>query len=291
MRELALKKLQAANEKACNQDDVQIIEGTDEKDGNNASLENRIINDSEKDKVFNASSLKDTNGKNFEVVDIPVPITATLTVVDNNFVAAKTPPLPLTTSPEQAVVYSSPVPIIGPTCETTVVNNTNFTSSVPLPAPPTPLPQSEVVSSTKVPTQVPAIVPIPVPAPAPATTHTPAPTPSTIAILPNLSVPPPPLPSPVPAPNSAIAKFNTPNNLIPIKSVDPPKPPIVAFKTKSLSKLPLPPGINQNDLESIDSPPSRSPSPPPRSVSKFSFTPAKPPVRKSIKDLPMPPGS
>ncbi|XP_014223265.1 cyclin-dependent kinase 12 isoform X1 [Trichogramma pretiosum] len=114
--------------------------------------------------------------------------------------------------------------------------------------------------------------------------------------------------------STAIAKYSTPNNLVtvPIKS-DAPKPQMV-FKTKSLSKLPLPPGINQNDLESIDSPPSRSPSPTsstpvlkPKTPKIAPLTPKphlpshkptlvtpKPAVgvkaRKSIKDLPMPPG-
>lgn len=296
MRELAMKKLQAANEKANNQDDVQIIEGTDEKDGSNASSENKTLGEAE---IANSSGVvaSTSNATNAQVVDIPVPVSATLlSVDDSNLVAARTPPLPAhltqksVTSPE--TVHNSPVPNAGtgPNSQTPV-NNNNLTSSVPPPPPPPPqvpppLPQSE---TAKVPTQVPVLVPIPVPAPAPAPIHNPVPTPSPIAVLPNLSVPPPPLPIPVPAPNSAISKFNTPNNLVQIKSADPPRPPIVAFKTKSLSKLPLPPGINQNDLESIDSPPSRSPTPPPRSVSKSLHTPAKTTLRKSIKDLPMPP--
>jgi hypothetical protein len=59
-------------------------------------------------------------------------------------------------------------------------------------------------------------------------------------------------------------------------------PPVL--KPKSLTKLPMPPGIRQSDFESIDSPPSRSPSPEPV-VNKH-----KTPPRKGIKDLPMPPG-
>lgn len=54
-------------------------------------------------------------------------------------------------------------------------------------------------------------------------------------------------------------------------------------KPKSLTKLPMPPGINTNDLESIDSPPSRSPSPVPTKKQKT-------PPKKGIKDLPLPPG-
>ncbi|XP_044015147.1 cyclin-dependent kinase 12 isoform X2 [Aphidius gifuensis] len=65
-------------------------------------------------------------------------------------------------------------------------------------------------------------------------------------------------------------KFNPSNNLVPIKSIDPPKAPIIQFKTKKFSELPLPPRINQHDLENIDSPPSRSPSPHKLQQSKLS---------------------
>lgn len=55
-------------------------------------------------------------------------------------------------------------------------------------------------------------------------------------------------------------------------------------KPKSVTNLPMPPGIDQEQLlEAIESPPSRSPSPLP-------VTKPKTPPRKSIKDLPMPPG-
>lgn len=54
-------------------------------------------------------------------------------------------------------------------------------------------------------------------------------------------------------------------------------------KPKSVTKLPMPPGIDQEQLEAIESPPSRSPSPLP-------VTRPKTPPRKNIKDLPMPPG-
>lgn len=59
-------------------------------------------------------------------------------------------------------------------------------------------------------------------------------------------------------------------------------PPVL--KPKSLTKLPMPPGIRHSDFESIDSPPSHSPSPEPI-VNKH-----KTPPRKGIRDLPMPPG-
>ncbi|KAK4875087.1 hypothetical protein RN001_011509 [Aquatica leii] len=51
-------------------------------------------------------------------------------------------------------------------------------------------------------------------------------------------------------------------------------------KSKNITKLPMPPGINQIDLEAIESPPSRSPSPPPK---------PKTPPRRGIMNLPMPP--
>lgn len=54
-------------------------------------------------------------------------------------------------------------------------------------------------------------------------------------------------------------------------------------KPKNVTNLPMPPGIDQEELEAIESPPSRSPSPLP-------VTKPKTPPRKSIKDLPMPPG-
>lgn len=251
MRELAMKKLQAANEKA--QDDIQIIDGTDEKDGSTGAAAPGAENDN-------------------VVSEIPVPVQSSLTV-DETSTVARTPPLPT----HMTAVSPSLPQTNSPDSKTPVQNNSTA-------QPPLPLPQNETTGT---------LVPIPVPAPVPVSAHSAAlPAPSPIAVLPNLSVPPPPLPIPVPAPNSsssAISKFNTPNNLVQIKSADPPKPPIVAFKTKSLSRLPLPPGINQNDLESIDSPPSRSPTPPPKV--KLSHTPtAKPLARKSIKDLPMPPG-
>jgi cyclin-dependent kinase 12/13 len=56
----------------------------------------------------------------------------------------------------------------------------------------------------------------------------------------------------------------------------------------SLTKLPMPPGINQSDLESIDSPPSGAESPPePHMMASMARKMGI--VRRSIKDLPMPP--
>lgn len=57
------------------------------------------------------------------------------------------------------------------------------------------------------------------------------------------------------------------------------------MKSKSITKLPMPPGINQTDLEAIESPPSRSPTPPLPAPVK-----PKTPPRKGIMNLPMPPG-
>lgn len=106
--------------------------------------------------------------------------------------------------------------------------------------------------------------------------------------------PPPPLPNavpnsappdvtPPPLPNKVETKV--PNvNAAYKKSVVNTELNKVTNKPKSITKLPMPPGINQTDLEVIESPPSRSPSPPP--------PPPKPktPPRKSIMNLPMPPG-
>nr|CAI5830995.1 unnamed protein product [Callosobruchus analis] len=72
---------------------------------------------------------------------------------------------------------------------------------------------------------------------------------------------------------------------------EPKKPvptPVEKPKPKSVTKLPLPPGIDSTQLENIESPPSRSPTPPlPAPVVPVSRS--KTPPRKSVKDLPMPP--
>ncbi|EZA62427.1 Cyclin-dependent kinase [Ooceraea biroi] len=297
MRELAYKKLQAAKEKAVNQDEVQIIEGTDEKDGgsSNVSSENKTSTDN-KDRSVNHKEHASKSGegavKCVDVVDIPIPTS------DEVALAGKTPPLPPTGQPvgaplpptatnplvPHAIVHNSPnnPPIIPNNCPTiTVSHSPNFPAPAPgvqqPPPPPLPPPLPQSAESTVLP-QISVSVPITVP-PIPPT-----------PVLPNMSVPPPPIPPiPVPAPNTIMSKFNPPNNLVPLKSVDPPKPPIVTFTTKSLKRLPLPPGINQNDLESIDSPPSRSPSPPNKAQLKFPPSTPKPPLKKGIKDLPMPP--
>ncbi|XP_012233397.1 cyclin-dependent kinase 12 isoform X2 [Linepithema humile] len=336
MRELAYKRLQAAKEKAVNQDEVQIIEGTDEKDGgggsgvgvgsgsvigsgsgsgngsgsgsgsasgsgsSNMSSENKASTDN-KDRSVNhkeqhAKTGESASAKSIDVVDIPVPTS------DDSSLAGKTPPLPPIGTPigapppnpmstaanplvSHAVVHTSPSSSMMPNSYPThsVSHSPNFPAPGPAPGvqppppPPPPLPPlpQSVESASTVP-QVSAPIPISVP-PIPP-------------IQPNISALPPPIPPiPVPAPNTIMAKFNPPNNLVPLKSVDPPKPPIVTFTTKSLKRLPLPPGINQNDLESIDSPPSRSPSPPNKAQLKLPTSTTKPPQKKGIKDLPMPP--
>ena len=73
MRELALKKLQAAKEKA-NQDDVQIIEGSDERDNSNGSSSTTTL-----DRMNDRSSTTATTpvvsmDLTVDVVDIPVPM-------------------------------------------------------------------------------------------------------------------------------------------------------------------------------------------------------------------------
>ncbi|XP_015177135.1 PREDICTED: cyclin-dependent kinase 12 isoform X2 [Polistes dominula] len=281
MRELAYKKLQAAKEKAINQDEVQIIEGTDEKDSSTGATENKANFDNKSKLLSHKEPLKSSNetSKNLDVVNIPVPVTEDINT------AGRTPPLPMhsthsapsnviprTSAPSHTVVRTSPTISVPNNCHATVANSPSIPANMS--AQPPPLPQPETRNTSGL-----SHVPVPVPIPVPIM-------PTVIA---NLSVPPPPIPIPVPAPNTVMSKFNSPNNLVPLKSVDPPKPPIVAFKTKSLSKLPLPPGINQNDLESIDSPPSHSPSPPSKAQMKFPSSTPKPPQKKSIKDLPMPP--
>ncbi|XP_066589252.1 cyclin-dependent kinase 12 isoform X2 [Prorops nasuta] len=253
MRELALK-FQAAKEKAMSQDDVQIIEGTDDKETSNASSENKSAKDSKDALNHNLSRSINENFKSVDVVDIPVPVTEET--------LSKTPPLPM----PQVTNSSALIP---------PVHNSPLPNNYPMPNNAYAIVHPPIVQDTSGIMQVPAPVPNPIPSATP--------------VLPNMSVPPPPIPIPVPAPSTGLSKFNPPNNLVLLKSIDPPKPPIVNFKTKSLSKLPLPPGINQNDLESIDSPPSRSPSPPNKTPNKFSLVAPKPPQKKSIKDLPMPP--
>ncbi|KAK0179197.1 hypothetical protein PV327_008011 [Microctonus hyperodae] len=321
MRELAYKKLQEAKEKAISQDDVQIIEGTDEKDGNSMSSDNKII---DLDKPTNGQAqMTNDSTKSVEIVDIPVPnlqnTGAKLT--DGNIGGGLTPPLPsqsITTTisipqvPQLIVHNSSALPNNGS------INSTNTCYPPINTPPPPPLPPQNESTSYCSTSQMPTVVPVLI-----DNTFTSSGNITTQSAPP---LPPPPPPSSSSSSSSssmimttvtttpnAISKFNTPNNLVPLKSVDPPNTPIIKFKTKSLSKLPLPPGINQNDLESIDSPPSRSPSPP---KFKFGMAPVtttttttitipistsvtvatatstmmpKIGVKKSIKDLPMPP--
>lgn len=93
------------------------------------------------------------------------------------------------------------------------------------------------------------------------------------------SPPTPPLPSSAPPKPATVTAESSPP---PKKSV----PEVNKTKPKNVTKLPMPPGIDQTELEAIESPPSRSPSPLPVSLPAK----AKTPPRKSIKDLPMPPG-
>lgn len=71
MREMALKKFQAAKEKA-NQDDVQIIDGSDEKENSNSST--TTTTDKGGDKSSTAGTTPCTNvDLTLDVTDIPVP--------------------------------------------------------------------------------------------------------------------------------------------------------------------------------------------------------------------------
>lgn len=75
MRELAFKKWQAAKEKA-SQDEVQIIEGSDEKDNSNGSSSTTtIINDKSSTAATTPCASMDLT---CDVVDIPVPTMASV---------------------------------------------------------------------------------------------------------------------------------------------------------------------------------------------------------------------
>lgn len=87
----------------------------------------------------------------------------------------------------------------------------------------------------------------------------------------------PPLPSSVP--------LNSAKSPPPI----PPSDNKEINKKPKITKLPMPPGINQSELEMIESPPSRSPTPPLPERHLKAKTPP-PPLRKGIMNLPMPPG-
>lgn len=105
-------------------------------------------------------------------------------------------------------------------------------------------------------------------------------TPTASAPIPTIPLQPPvptaPLPAPIPSVSQAVNVANK-------KSVpEPPKP----AKPK-VTKLPMPPGIKQADLEAIESPPSRTPSPAPVPITK----PKTPPRKSGIMNLPMPPGN
>ncbi|XP_008543550.1 cyclin-dependent kinase 12 isoform X1 [Microplitis demolitor] len=279
IKELAYKKYQAAKEKEVNsQDDVQIIEGTDEKDGSSTSFDSKTTD----------KSNGRADSKSVEVVDIPVPIPGSADTTTE----ALTPPLPTPASALQAPppsVHNSPLPPNnGPLLP--VNNVVNPPVKTPPPPPPPPQPESTHPGQAQITTTVPVITGNSLATPAASLAVTsPAVTSLSLTSTPTLTPTIPSSASTLPlTPTNAIAKFNTPNNLVPIKSIDPPKTPFIQFKTAKLSKLPLPPGINQNDLESIDSPPSRSPSPQ-RSSVKVGATPTKPGVKKSITELPMPP--
>ncbi|KAL1462912.1 hypothetical protein WDU94_014714 [Cyamophila willieti] len=136
--------------------------------------------------------------------------------------------------------------------ETSVADNSNnsTTTSTPVSVAPVVLQPTDAGSQP-----VPAPVPVPVPVPPVATSH------------------------PVPAVN------NTPTPAP--ASVTAAAPPVVDTMTRSaprsLTKLPLPPGTRLTELDMVDSPPTPTHSPIPTVI-----TPAQP-VKRGIRDLPMPP--
>ncbi|XP_065339359.1 cyclin-dependent kinase 12 isoform X1 [Cloeon dipterum] len=86
---------------------------------------------------------------------------------------------------------------------------------------------------------------------------------------------PPPLPDQV---DASAANAAPPRKLVSIKLNTP--------RNLSLTKLPMPPGMNQNDFLNSVSPPSGGDSPPPEPNTSKKIGQ----VRRSLKDLPMPPG-
>lgn len=93
-------------------------------------------------------------------------------------------------------------------------------------------------------------------------------------------------------PSTFLSNLSKPSIASPVKNAKPSTPKKnnmvetnKLVKSKSITKLPMPPGINQTDLEAIESPPSRSPSPAPPPIKP------KTPPRKTIMNLPMPPGN
>lgn len=113
---------------------------------------------------------------------------------------------------------------------------------------------------------IPTPINIPVPPETKSTTPVPrslTPTFAPIVVKPLTPTKPPPAPLPAPVP----------------KKAEPAKP-----AKQKLTKLPMPPGIKQADLEAIESPPSRTPSPAPGNKAKT------PPRKSGIMNLPMPPG-
>ncbi|XP_045474588.1 cyclin-dependent kinase 12 isoform X2 [Harmonia axyridis] len=95
---------------------------------------------------------------------------------------------------------------------------------------------------------------------------------------------------PVPVADKPVS-VTPPNNISnPIEDSNSVADVSVNNKPKNVTNLPLPPGIDQTELETIESPPSRSPSPVKVSIPPPPSKPRTPP-RKSIMNLPMPPGS
>ncbi|KAL3268290.1 hypothetical protein HHI36_007410 [Cryptolaemus montrouzieri] len=87
-------------------------------------------------------------------------------------------------------------------------------------------------------------------------------------------------------PDQSFSPLQHPNNVS--KTSESPKPVDASLnsKPKSVTNLPMPPGIDHAELETIESPPTRSPSPVQQPAAPVR---AKTPPRKSIMNLPMPP--
>lgn len=108
-------------------------------------------------------------------------------------------------------------------------------------------------------------------------------TPEPVA-TPTFIPPPSTIPTPVPAPSLSNSNVINPPPSQPINSGLVPKP-------KSLTKLPMPPGIKLTEIQDIvDSPPAMSRTPSPQARKPSVITPAAVPVKRGIKDLPLPPG-
>ncbi|XP_026287752.1 cyclin-dependent kinase 12 isoform X1 [Frankliniella occidentalis] len=251
-RETALKTLEAlGKKKKANEDDgdVTIIEP----DGDSQSSKNGL-----------ESIHPDYVSKTSDVNLIPVPVCDAnqLPGMNYNHMMDVVPP----PAPPPGLWYShGPPPMLG------MMQPHTFQMPPGIPPPlgmisvtqPPPPPQMP----SKPPTHLPPLQAPPLP-----NLSTPPPP---VRSMPSMSIPPPLLPSLPNGDDRELKPFDGFDKKSQIRSDTP-----VRSKPKNLTKLPMPPGLNQSDFETIDSPPSRTPSPEPK---------PKTPPKKSIKDLPLPP--